>query len=198
MANLEPTTAGNHVAAKIPYRYVAWGLLPDPVSRRVHNVTEGLRAEFGGPEIMVPHVPILGSIILTEEDAVRTFRQACEVVGPIHCNVTHVTTSPFYYQCVHLFIDPDDKVVYHDLFLVMHEHDYMEFGFCTIGIMPQLSLLWGELTDEEKERAQEQVSLLDETITSFNFTIDRLALYKCNDEDRTQHSWEKILELHLH
>lgn len=63
--------------------------------------------------------------------------------------------------------------------------------------MPHLSLLYGELTDEEKKRAEEKVRVLDETITSLNFTIDRIALYKCNDEDRTQHSWEKILELPL-
>lgn len=116
MANVEPTTAGDQDAAKTPHRYVAWGLLPDPVSRRIKNVTEGLRAEFGGPEIIVPHIPILGSIILTEEDAVNTFRQACQAIGTIPCKVTHVATSPFYYQCVHLFIDPDHEVVY-DLFI---------------------------------------------------------------------------------
>ncbi|XP_062002001.1 cyclic phosphodiesterase-like [Rosa rugosa] len=190
MANVEPTTAGDQDAAKTPHRYVAWGLLPDPVSRRIKNVTEGLRAEFGGPEIIVPHIPILGSIILTEEDAVNTFRQACQAIGTIPCKVTHVATSPFYYQCVHLFIDPDHEVQ-------QRTETFARF-FRRISNMLHLSLLYGELTDEEKKRAQEKVSVLDEAITSFNFTIDRLALYKCHDEDRTQQSWEKILELRLH
>ncbi|XP_004304904.1 PREDICTED: cyclic phosphodiesterase-like [Fragaria vesca subsp. vesca] len=192
MANVDPATAGNQDAVKTPHRYAAWGLLSDPVSRRIKNVTEGLRAEFGGPEIMVPHIPILGSIIMTEEDAVNTFRLACDAVGPIPCNVTRVATSPFYYQCLHLFIDPDRE--YKNLNI-----SFRNFGrrFSRICSMPHLSLLYGELTDEEKKRAEEKVRVLDETITSLNFTIDRIALYKCNDEDRTQHSWEKILELPL-
>jgi hypothetical protein len=63
--------------------------------------------------------------------------------------------------------------------------------------MPHLSLLYGYLTEEEKKRAQEKVLAMDESITDLGFTLSRAALYRVNFADRTQKSWEKILECNL-
>lgn len=63
--------------------------------------------------------------------------------------------------------------------------------------MPHLSILYGDLTDEEKKRAQEKAYALDDSIGSLNFQISRLALYKTDTEDKTCKSWEKVAEYNL-
>ena len=63
--------------------------------------------------------------------------------------------------------------------------------------MPHLSLLYADLTDEEKKKAQERAYILDETIDNLSFRISRLALYKTDTEDKTLKSWEKVAECDL-
>lgn len=60
--------------------------------------------------------------------------------------------------------------------------------------MPHLSLLYGDLTEEEKKKAQEKANILDDTISGLSFPVTRLALYKTDTEDKTLKSWEKIAE----
>lgn len=60
--------------------------------------------------------------------------------------------------------------------------------------MPHLSLLYGDLSEEDKKKAQEKAKVLDEGLSNLSFTISRLALYKTETEDKTLKSWEKISE----
>ena len=57
--------------------------------------------------------------------------------------------------------------------------------------MPHLSLLYGDLTDEQKEKARQRVEELDKEIRGLSFQISSLALYKTDTEDKTLKSWEK-------
>lgn len=63
--------------------------------------------------------------------------------------------------------------------------------------MPHLSILYGDLTDDEKKKAQEKANALDESISGLKFQITRLALYKTDIEDKTLKSWEKVGECNL-
>lgn len=63
--------------------------------------------------------------------------------------------------------------------------------------MPHVSLLYGDLTDEEKQKAQERANILDNTLSGLSFQISRLALYKTDTKDKTLKSWEKIAECTL-
>lgn len=63
--------------------------------------------------------------------------------------------------------------------------------------MPHLSLLYADLTEEEKKRAQEKANALDKSIGGLTFQITRLALYKTDTEDKSLKSWEKIAEYKL-
>lgn len=66
-----------------------------------------------------------------------------------------------------------------------------------LAYMPHLSLLYADLTEEEKKRAQEKANAIDESIGSLTFQITRLALYKTDTEDKTLKSWEKVAEYNL-
>lgn len=59
--------------------------------------------------------------------------------------------------------------------------------------MPHLSLLYEDLTEEEKKKAQERANALD-NVSGLTFQISRLALYKTDTEDKTLKSWEKIAD----
>lgn len=63
--------------------------------------------------------------------------------------------------------------------------------------MPHLSLLYGDLSEDEKKKAQEKANILDESISGLSFQVTRLALYKTDTEDKTLKSWEKITECTL-
>lgn len=63
--------------------------------------------------------------------------------------------------------------------------------------MPHLSILYADLTDEEKKKAQERAVALDESLSGLSFQISRLALYKTDTEDKTLKSWEKMAECNL-
>lgn len=63
--------------------------------------------------------------------------------------------------------------------------------------MPHLSLLYGDLSDEEKQKAQERVNAIDNALAGLTFEITRVALYKTDTEDKTLKSWEKIAECTL-
>ena len=63
--------------------------------------------------------------------------------------------------------------------------------------MPHLSLLYADLTEDEKKKTKERASILDESINSLSFQVNRLALYKTDTEDKTLESWEKISECFL-
>ena len=63
--------------------------------------------------------------------------------------------------------------------------------------MPHLSLLYGDLTEEEKKTALEKACALDDSIGGLSFQISRLALYKTETEDTSCKSWEKVEEFEL-
>ncbi|XP_062001870.1 cyclic phosphodiesterase-like isoform X3 [Rosa rugosa] len=130
------------------HMYAVWALPPTHVLPRIKTVMEGLRAEFGGPEIE-PHITVLGSMLRTEEDAIQQFKDACNIIT--------------------------------------------RFESCC----PHLSLLYGYLTDEEKKRAKEKVTTIDEGFASLSFDVTRFVLCKMNIQDKSQHSWEKILAIDL-
>lgn len=63
--------------------------------------------------------------------------------------------------------------------------------------MPHLSLLYGDLTDEEKMKAQEKANVLDKDIRNLSFQISLFALYKVDTKDKSCKSWEKVAECKL-
>lgn len=171
--------------------YSVWGIPPEEVGARVKKVMEGLRSEFGGPAFE-PHVTVVGAISLTEADALHKFRSACDGLKAYDASVDSVATGTFFYQCVYLLLHPMPEVVEASAHCTGH------FGFrSSTPYMPHLSLLYGDLSEEDKKKAQEKAKVLDESIGSLNFTISRLALYKTDTEDKTLTSWEKVSECDL-
>ncbi|KAL5732010.1 hypothetical protein ACHQM5_004678 [Ranunculus cassubicifolius] len=177
--------------AEIKNIYSVWGIPANEVTERLKKVMVNLRYEFGGPEFE-PHVTVVGAIELTEEDAIKKFHAACNGVKSYTVNVKEVSTGTFFYQCVYLLLHPSKEVVEVSAF------SSKQFGFISATpYMPHASLLYGDLTDEEKQKAKAKAETFDATISDFSFPITRLALYKTDTEDKTLKSWEKIADCEL-
>ncbi|XP_047951808.1 cyclic phosphodiesterase-like [Salvia hispanica] len=171
--------------------YSVWALPPEELKPRLKKLMSGLRSEFGGPEFE-PHVTILGAIKLTESEARDMFQKACEGLKPYTATVDKIATGTFFYQCVFLLLHPTPEVV------EASDHSCVLFGFKrSTPYMPHLSLLYGDLTEEEKKTALEKACALDDSIGGLSFQISRLALYKTETEDTSCKSWEKVEEFEL-
>ncbi|XP_054778647.1 cyclic phosphodiesterase-like isoform X1 [Prosopis cineraria] len=191
--------------------YSVWAEPPEDVRDRMKKLMSGLRSEFGGPEFE-PHITVVGAISLTPDDALKKFRSACEGLKAYNATVDRVATGTFFYQCVYLLIHPTPEVM-ETSDLCISQFDYNRSSPCHSSecriktldslvflndkenppYMPHLSLLYGDLTDEEKKKAQERAKALDD-VSGLNFQISRLALYKTDTEDKTLKCWEKITD----
>ncbi|KAK3206688.1 hypothetical protein Dsin_020734 [Dipteronia sinensis] len=171
--------------------YSVWAIPPKEVGARLKKIMEGLKSDFGGPHFE-PHVTVVGAINLTAEDAAEKFKSACEGLKAYNCSVDRVATGTFFYQCVYLLLHPNAEVV------EASAHCCGHFGYSnSTPYMPHLSLLYADLTDDEKKKAQEKAKTLDDSIDKLNFPITRLALWKTDTGDKTLKSWEKVAECNL-
>ncbi|KAJ0017563.1 hypothetical protein Pint_10168 [Pistacia integerrima] len=171
--------------------YSVWAAPPEDVIPRIKKLMEGLRSEFGGPQFE-PHMTVVGLVSLTKDDALAKFKAACDGLKTYNCSVDRVATGTFFYQCVYLLIHPTTEVV------EASAKSSSTFGFkSSTPYMPHISLLYGDLTDEEKKKAQEKAYSLDESIDQLSFPITRLQLWKTPASDNTLTSWEKIAEYNL-
>lgn len=171
--------------------YCVLALPPDDLAPRLESLMDSLRSEFGGPQF-VPHVTVVGPVGLKEDDAVREFRAACDGLRAYPATVDRVATGTFFYQCVYLLLRPTAEVV------EASDRCCAFLGYkSNTPYMPHLSLLYGDLTDEEKKKAQEKANDLDGSLNGLGFLISRLALYKIDPDDKTCTSWEKIVECTL-
>ncbi|KAL5577062.1 hypothetical protein UlMin_018761 [Ulmus minor] len=171
--------------------YSVWAIPPEDVVDRLKKLMEGLREEFGGPQFH-PHITLVGAINLTADDALTKFRSASQGLKPYNVSVDRVATGTFFYQCVYLLLRPTTEVV------EASSHCTGHFGYkSSTPYMPHLSLLYADLTEDEKKKAQERANTLDNSLSSLSFPITRLALHKTDTEDKTLKSWEKITEYTL-
>ncbi|XP_031287467.1 cyclic phosphodiesterase-like [Pistacia vera] len=157
--------------------YSVWAAPPVDVIPRIKKLMEGLRSEFGGPQLE-PHMTVVGLVSLTKDDALAKFKAACDGLKTYNCSVDSWATGLY-------VVEASAK-------------SSSTFGFkSSTPYMPHISLLYGDLTDEEKKKAQEKAYFLDESIDQLSFPITRLQLWKTPASDNTLTSWEKIAEYNL-
>ncbi|KAL6176735.1 hypothetical protein ACLB2K_053368 [Fragaria x ananassa] len=176
----------SHSIIERTHSYSVWAIPQDEVSIRVKKVMEGLRADFGGPEIE-PHIPIVGSIRMTHEDMLNRFTDLqSRFISVFKAKVARVVFRSSYYQCFPLLMESS--------FTTQNE----SFEYLSAPYIQRVRLLlrlhYGYLTEEEKKKAEEKIKILDESITGMSVPITRLALYKIDYTDTTLKSWEKIDE----
>ncbi|EOA18643.1 hypothetical protein CARUB_v10007217mg [Capsella rubella] len=170
--------------------YSLWALPDEESEPRFRKLMEALRSEFTGPSFE-PHVTVAVAS-LTAEEAKKLFESACDGLKPYTATVDRVSTGTFFFQCVYLLLQSTPEV------MEAGEHCKNHFnGSTNTPYMPHLSLLYAELTEEEKKKAQEKAYTLDNTLDGLSFRLNRIALYKTDIEDKTLESWERVAVCNL-
>lgn len=168
--------------------YSVWAVPPEDVRERLRKLMQNLRAEFSGPEFD-PHVTVVGAMRLTKRNAIQKLQSACAGLKPYTVRIVSVSRGNFFYQCVYLLLHPTPEV------MEAGAHCCSHFGYKSLApYMPHLSLLYGDLADEEKEKAVERANSHDQDICNLSFEVSHLALYKTDTEDKTLNSWEKVAD----
>ena len=86
------------------HSYSVWAMPPDDASLRLKKVMQGLRSEFGGPEIE-PHITMVWSVRMKHVDVLDKFRSLqSRLTSRIKAKVKQLVIRSFYYQCVSLVI----------------------------------------------------------------------------------------------
>ncbi|KAJ6844140.1 cyclic phosphodiesterase-like [Iris pallida] len=171
--------------------YSVWALPPDDVGSRLKEIMSALRSEFDGPAFD-PHITLVGAVRLTRESAIRRLRSASGSLRPYTARAAAVSRGGFFYQCVYLLIEPTPEV------MEAGAHCCGHFGYETsTPYMPHLSLLYGDLTEEEKEKARKRVEELDKEIRSLTFEVSSIGLFRTDTQDKTLKSWEMVEVVNL-
>ncbi|KAJ4912640.1 Cyclic phosphodiesterase [Raphanus sativus] len=151
--------------------YSVWALPDEETEPRFVKLMEALRSEFSGPRFD-PHVTVVGATSLTADEAKKMFEAACESLKAYTATVDRVMKAG--------------------------EHCKNHFKCSTTTpYMPHLSLLYAELDEEGKKKAQEKAYVLDNSLDGLSFRLTRLALCKTDTEDKTLESWEKVAVCNL-
>ncbi|XP_039800230.1 cyclic phosphodiesterase-like isoform X1 [Panicum virgatum] len=170
--------------------YSVWALPPAPIRDRLRRIMEGLRAAHGGPAFE-PHATVVGDFRSRRSAALEVLRTAAAGVQPYTARVTGVARGSFFYQCVYLLLEPTPEVVAASDYCCGH------FGYKgKTPLMPHVSLLYGDLTDEEEE-SRKKVEELDKDICGLESEISELALYRTDTADKSLESWELVEVWHL-
>ncbi|XP_028550377.1 uncharacterized protein LOC110095315 isoform X3 [Dendrobium catenatum] len=76
---------------------------------------------------------------------------------------------------------------------IRNEHICEKVGVAPVeAYMPHVSLIYGDLSDEEKERARKRAEEIDESVCGLTFEVSSLALCKTDTLDKTTESWEMV------
>ncbi|KAI5061010.1 hypothetical protein GOP47_0024122 [Adiantum capillus-veneris] len=154
-----------------------------------------LRTLFQAPAFE-PHVTVLGvgTQKLSLEQASLSLRAACRSLPPFTCRLTRPSCGNTFYQCVYMLVDPSHEVLQANKLV----QGVFETQQSNQVYMPHMSLLYADLTADDKEKARLLVeenygSQLCET----EFLVSSLSLYSTDINDKALTSWKKVAEFPL-
>ncbi|XP_039121587.1 cyclic phosphodiesterase-like [Dioscorea cayenensis subsp. rotundata] len=160
--------------------FSVWAIPPDDLRNKLKTLMTTLRSEFGGAEFE-PHVTVVRALRLRAADALRRLHSAVSSLNYYSARVSSISRG----SCVSLLLDPTPEVVNASC------HCRAHFGYSnSTPYMPHLSLLYGDLTEEAKEKARARAEELAEGIVGTTFDISKIALFKTDPQDTSL--WEKV------
>lgn len=175
-------------------QYSLWALAPT-AHLGLRPATEYLQRTYGGPEFE-PHVTILGSVTLPSlDDAVAKLQELAQALDPITYRIQGVGHGSTYFQSVFLTVDPTPQVVQanaraKEVFQVTESENNAYF--------PHLSLIYGDLKDEDKRQAKASAEeKFGDILLSSEFLVSRLSLWATDTEDKLLTSWKMVAEYPL-
>jgi len=174
--------------------YSVWAMPPPERREEFVKVMNELRSEFGGPSFE-PHVTVVGVQKLTKAQACANLEAACRAVAPYTCGLNQVACGTFFYQCIYVLVHPTPEVMQAN---VLAKRCFGISENPVESYMPHMSLVYGDLSDDEKEKAKVQAQAkFHNLISNKEFQVSSLCLYSTDTEDKSLTSWQKVAECNL-
>ncbi len=152
------------------------------IAEELRDIIARLAKHYHGP-IFLPHVTVLGSIPnLTVEEAKKKSAELAKKLRPYTLTTERLSTGKEFHRCIVIRMKRTEQVAMaFQAARAMFQHTDCE------EYMPHLSIFYGNISEEEKTAAMEEVSLE----MGKSFTVDTLLLV---DTAGTPEAWKQITE----
>eukprot|EP00897_Mesotaenium_endlicherianum_P005409 jgi/Mesen1/4897/ME000244S04086 len=172
-----------------------------PLRARLQEIISELSQKFSCPAFE-PHVTVLGGFGtgqgLSDDEVIYKTKALCKALRPYTCHMLDLSRGSVYFQCVYLLIEKNHGVRLTFISRRSCSPVARETRVVKEGYMPHLSLLYGDLSDEQKGEAMEIVrTKYADVLVNSEFLVSSLALYRTDGEDKLLASWEKVGEYAL-
>lgn len=147
-----------------------------------------------------PHVTLAGGFVGTEaqakEKSAAIVASLASAFGPLRCDAMEVSAGTRFHQCVYLRMVPTEQLAN------AHALAARAFGLEPgngggAPYMPHLSLVYGQLTDAQREDARHdaETALLGNdaaNVADASFVAAEVTLWRTDIEDLTCESWSRV------
>ena len=147
-----------------------------------------------------PHVTLAGGFVGTEaqarEKSAAIVASLAAAFGPLRCDAMEVSAGTRFHQCVYLRVVPTEQLAN------AHALAARAFGLEPgngggAPYMPHLSLVYGQLTDAQREDARRdaETALLGNdaaNVADASFVAAEVTLWRTDIEDLTCESWSRV------
>eukprot|EP00123_Amoebidium_parasiticum_P011021 comp20468_c0_seq1/m.26080 comp20468_c0_seq1/g.26080 ORF comp20468_c0_seq1/g.26080 comp20468_c0_seq1/m.26080 type:complete len:184 (-) comp20468_c0_seq1:90-641(-) len=156
--------------------FSGWSLwLSPPRGSQAHEVTSAIIREQSERLQTVnfdPHITLLPAIVAPEADALRMSEELATKIKPYSVQLIGASVGQLYFQCVYAKVDPTAEVLEanklaRDAFSKHSDPPYM----------PHLSLVYGDVDEEVKQRAAAEVN---DRVAGLTFQVDSFELWNTN------------------
>jgi 2'-5' RNA ligase len=148
-------------------KYSLWLMPTGDVARTFSRIISRLAEQYASPTF-TPHVTLLGSIETSEQDVITRSGALASLIHPFTIRLTSVGYSDQYFRALFVRVDPTDAL------LAAYQEACKAFPkLIKPDYMPHLSLLYGNLPVEVKQRGIEEIG----GQFSDEFYVESLHLY---------------------
>eukprot|EP00741_Cyanophora_paradoxa_P003281 tig00000691_g3189.t1 len=162
------------------------------VQDRLRELMGEMRDAHGGPTF-APHITWLGSIEtsqkMNEYDIAEKLKTICQRIPPQEIKLTAVKRQGEFFRCVLAEVDPTEPLV--NAYKGIWKSFYGSLP--APEFYPHLSLLYGELSDEEKEGIVQRYAS-DARVVDVSFTVTTAEMW---DTSHGCDKWVKITSIPL-
>mmetsp|Transcript_13336 Transcript_13336/g.18219 ORF Transcript_13336/g.18219 Transcript_13336/m.18219 type:complete len:189 (-) Transcript_13336:166-732(-) len=146
-----------------------------------------------------PHVTILGGIQGPKAEIVAACEELCELFSSVSYSFNKVQAGTFYFQCVFLKADeaPEVMGLHEAAKSVLAKYKDVTVSCPSPDYMPHASLMYANMSSEEKSHIVNELSGKIDDFSSFSFDISSLFFCIYEHDDYSMISWKEDSEYML-
>jgi len=145
-------------------KYSIWSIPPDPINSKLRDIIENLSNDFNGP-IFEPHMTILGNIELDLQQITEKVKSIATKYLRLELSLGPISFSTTYFQNILVRVNSTAKLMQLNLDLKQ------ALNVKNDVFMPHISLLYGNHEMTIREKASQNLKVLDD-----KFVVNKLVI----------------------